>query len=223
MKEELSPRGRALALLAAVAVLAVVVLAWPGLLDLVADLSTRLERVLSGAGAWGVVAFVALAFVSALLSPFSSLPVVPAAVLAWGRWGAFALLLAGWMLGDLVSWTLGRYAAHPLVRRILPWQKLERLKERVPKEKALLLAALLRIALPSEIGYAYGALRFPLLLYLAITFLAELPVAAIVIWGGEAVLEGRAFMVAAIVVLAAVLAAAAWVAKDLLEEARKEA
>lgn len=218
----MSPRVRALVVLALAIVLLVAAGALDPLLEAAAELSRWLERYVRSAGPWGVVAFMALAFLSSLVSPFSSVPIAPAAVLAWGAWPTFLLLLLGWMLGDTASWTIGRYAGHPLVRRFLPWQKLERLKARVPRQRTLLFAGLLRIALPSEIGYAYGALRFPLWQYLIITFIAEVPVAAFVVWAGHALMQSRTPVIVALLVAGLALGAALWMLRTMMKDARVE-
>lgn len=212
-----------LVLVVLVTIVALVVVGGAGmLLDAIAGFSRWLEEHVRRSGSWGVVAFVGLALLSSLVSPFSSVPVVPAAVLAWGHWPTFLLLVTGWMLGDTLAWTLGRYAAHPLVRRLLPWKKLERLKARLPRQRTLLVAGLLRIALPSEIGYAYGALRFPLWQYLLITLIAEVPVAAFVVLAGHVVMQSRTPAVLALLAASIALAVAWWLMRGMLRDAPRQ-
>lgn len=52
-------------------------------------------------------------------------------------------------------------------------------------------ALLLRLALPAELGYAFGVVRYPLGTYVAITVLSELPYAIASAYASEAVLLGN--------------------------------
>lgn len=167
--------------------------------------SRALEEVVRAAGGWAMGAFVLLAGLSALVAPFSSAAVVPAAVLAWGKLTVFLLLLAGWMLGGVGAYALGRYAAYPAVRRLLPWREIEAWRAHVPHGAGLLLAALVRLALPSEVGYAYGVLRYNFGKYLLVTALAELPVAALLVQASDALLARHLGLFLALVALGAAM------------------
>jgi len=171
-----------------------------------------LETAVRGSGAAGAAAFVVLAALSALLSPFSSAPVVPVAVAIWGSLPAFTMLLLGWMLGGIAAYAAGRYAAHPVLKAAAPWKRIEKWKSEIPEKPAFMLALIARLALPSEVGYAYGALRYGFLNYLIVTFAAELPVALVLVYASDALLQGRLaaliISVGALVVFTAIAARA---------------
>jgi uncharacterized membrane protein YdjX (TVP38/TMEM64 family) len=178
-----------------------------------------LELRIRGAGGWAVVGFVLFAALSALLAPFSSAPLTPTAVLAWGRPATLLLLLGGWMLGNIAAYALGRYGAHPLLRRVVAWQRIEGWTRQLPRRRTFVVALLVRMALPSEVGYAYGALRFAFGWYVVLTLLAELPVAALLAYGSEALLENETTQLLSFLLVGlALLVAAAIVRRALRRE-----
>ncbi|MDP2830471.1 MAG: hypothetical protein Q8O21_00185, partial [bacterium] len=57
----------------------------------------------------GVIIFIALAAISAIFSLFSSVALVPAAIMIWGASLTLTLLLAGWIIGDIIAYFIGVY------------------------------------------------------------------------------------------------------------------
>ncbi len=57
--------------------------------------------------------------VAVLLPMLSNLALVPAFVLVWGPWPTALVLLAGWVLGAAMSFSLGRHA-RPVILRTFP-------------------------------------------------------------------------------------------------------
>src|SRR3989344_2471221 len=78
--------------------------------------TTYLERLVGGHAAFGMLSFVVLAAISATVAPFSSIPLVPAAIILWGKLLAFLLLLLGWILGGALTYFLGSFAAYPAIK-----------------------------------------------------------------------------------------------------------
>jgi uncharacterized membrane protein YdjX (TVP38/TMEM64 family) len=179
-----------------------------------------LEPYVREAGVWGAVAFAVFAALSVLLGPFSSGPLVPSAVLAWGQLRTFSLLLLGWMLGNITAYAIGRYAASPLLRRLVPWQRIEEWMDRIPRKRMLWLAVLLRLTLPSEVGYAYGVLRFNFAGYVALTLLAELPTALLLVYGSSALLNEQTTRLFMILGLGMSLLLAGWIVRGALRHGR---
>ena len=60
-------------------------------------------------GTWSMALFVALAALSAMIAFVSSSVLIPVAVHAWGPWACAALLWAGWFLGGLAAYAIGRF------------------------------------------------------------------------------------------------------------------
>lgn len=158
-----------------------------------------------------VVVFVLLSAVAALISPFTNIPLIPIAVVIWGTIPTAILLLGGWMLGDILAYFIGRDIGYPAVRYMVSSERFDRWVAVVREHTSFLMALLLRVALPAELGYAFGIIRYPMILYVLITFLAELPIALVAVYASEAALAGDVQMFfAAVGVLVALIAIGAY-------------
>lgn len=158
--------------------------------------------------------FVGLAAISAMVAPFSSVVLTPFAVNVWGDALTVVLLLTGWLLGGIVSFTLAYYAGFPLVQRLLGRERLLYYQQRISTRTAFRWVLRLRLAMPSEAAsYLLGMLRYDLRKYLAATFLTELPVALVTVYASHAILDERKlvfFVLAAFVLLMTYLATRAF-------------
>jgi len=151
-----------------------------------------LEQYMQAHHAVGIVLFVGLAAVSAILSPFSSTVLLPFAVAIWGLTLTIVLLTFGWLLGALAAYALGIYAAYPLLKSFVPLEKIQRYEQQLPRTKQFLIVLLFRLAIPSEIGsYALGVLRYPFWKYLIITLVSEFVFAVIIISIAVAIIESQ--------------------------------
>lgn len=138
----------------------------------------------------GALIFVALAAVSAFLSPFSSAPLVPIAVLIWGNAFTSALLFSGWMIGDVIAYVIGAYAGKPVMSYLIRQEKVDYYRARIPARAEFPLIVLFRYAVPSEVGgYVLGAIRAHFGKYFIATFLAELPFALMTVYAGDALVR----------------------------------
>lgn len=138
----------------------------------------------------GMLIFIGLAAASAFLSPFSSAPLVPIAVLIWGNALTSALLFSGWMIGDMIAYCIGAYAGQPVMRYVMRKEKIEYYRTRIPARAEFPLILLFRYAVPSEIGgYVLGAIRAHFWKYFIATFLAELPFALMTVYAGDALVR----------------------------------
>lgn len=140
----------------------------------------------------GMLVFVAVAAVSAMLAFVSVAIIVPAAVLAWGEPLSLLLLWIGWTLGGVFSYLLGRFIGRPAARWLGFDHLLQNLEHQVQRDAAFWFVLLLQLALPSEVlGYAMGAARYPLSRYLLVLSLAELPYSIATVALGAGFLEQR--------------------------------
>lgn len=202
------------------AVALITALAWQlGILETLGDgaatLLLWLESVARDSGFWGVVAFLALAILSVTLGPFTSAPLVPVAVLAWGRWWTFLLLFSGWMVGNVAAYAIGRWGGTRLLHRFITREQVDEWKRRLPQRRALVVLLIARITMPSEVGYAFGVLRIPLGLFLLLSIVAEVPTAAILVFGSEALIHGDTRTLATLVGAAIGLLALAWLFRSV--------
>lgn len=139
-----------------------------------------------------IVIFVGLSALSAILSPFSSAPFAPIAVMIWGNAAAFAMLFSGWLIGDIIAYLIGRYGGRLLTKQFIDFNKIENYLAQIPSKMKFWLAVLFRLVAPSEIGgYAMGTIRYYFGKYFLATFIAELPFALITIYASEAFIEQK--------------------------------
>ena len=144
----------------------------------------------------GVVTFVALAAVSAMFTFVSIAIVVPAAVVAWGAPVSIGLLWLGWILGGIVTYSIGKFLGRGAVRWLTADDALNKLEAYLPANAPLWMIVLLQLALPSEIpGYVLGLLRFPFTRYAVALGLAELPYTLATVYLGSSFVEGRSGMI----------------------------
>jgi uncharacterized membrane protein YdjX (TVP38/TMEM64 family) len=201
-------RIAARALPLAILVLALAVLAWSDTAHrIVMRAFAAANGVIVEHEALGMVAFVALAALSAMLAFFSSAVLVPAAVFAWGPVLATALLALGWILGGVTSYSLARWIGRPVLGVLAPGRSFRPYEQRLTSRTTFGLVVLLQLALPSEIpGVVLGLVRYPLGRYVVALALAELPYAIGTVLLGQSFVERRLL---ALVSLGAVAALAA--------------
>jgi uncharacterized membrane protein YdjX (TVP38/TMEM64 family) len=180
-------------LLAAVALLLVA-----GLIIASADLHAAINRALAAVESLrlahplaGMVAFVLLAALSAMIAFFSSAVLVPAGVVAWGVPVTFALLWLGWLAGGVAAYVIARQLGRPVVLWMVRADQLRHYEERLAADAPFSVVLLLQLALPSEVpGYVVGILRYPFGRYLGALALAELPFAAAAVLLGDSFVRG---------------------------------
>lgn len=139
-----------------------------------------------------IAIFVGLSALSAILSPFSSAPLAPIAVMIWGSAAAFAMIFSGWLIGDIIAYLIGRYGGRFLIEQFVDFNKIENYSAQISAKMKFWLVLLFRLTAPSEIGgYVLGVLRYYFSKYFLATFLAELPFALIMIYASEAFIDQK--------------------------------
>lgn len=176
----------ALALLIAVGL---VVAASTRLHHLSEEAVTALGSIIARHPGWGVLAFIALAAISAMMAFVTSVVLVPVAVHHWGPVITALLLWLGWLAGGGAAYAIGRYVGGPAVRRLVGTARARYFEEQLTARAPFLVVFLFQIALQSEIpAYVMGMVRYPPLRYLLALGAAELPFAV------GAVLLGSGFL-----------------------------
>jgi uncharacterized membrane protein YdjX (TVP38/TMEM64 family) len=159
----------------------------------------------------GAVLFVVLAALSAMLVFFSGLLLVPIGIQVWGPAGSFVLLWAGWFLGGVITYSIGRRFGRPAVLRMLSEEKMTRYENRVPATSSFVAATLTQLVLPSDIsGYFFGMLGYRARIYLGSLALAELPYAFGTVYLGNAFVERQYMLLLVAASLGLVLFAVLW-------------
>jgi uncharacterized membrane protein YdjX (TVP38/TMEM64 family) len=174
-------------------VMAAIVLFWrfTGLHEIFLEFVVFLEKVARRSGPGGMLAFLTLSTFASSIGPFTVVPLVPSAVRVWGVPTTAFLMMFGGLLGATLTYTIGRFAGERVLKLFVRPARLARWKETVPKRAAFFMALAIKFALPAEVGYAFGIVRFGLLKYLLVTFISYVPIIAAIIWGSRAFVEGR--------------------------------
>ena len=150
------------------------------------------EGVIRQQPGWGMVIFVALAALSAMIAFVSSAVLIPVAIYVWGPWTCAVLLWAGWFLGGLAAYGIGRYLGRPIVHRLVRPAALERQEHWARSRRSLTGIVLLQLAVPSDLaGYVLGLIRCPFVRFVGAVALAEVPYALGAVYLGVSFVEGR--------------------------------
>jgi len=180
--------GRRATVLAAILLLATVLLLARPVHQWLLSLFAMAEGAIRQQQAWGMLAFVLLAAFSAMVAFVTSSVLVPVAVYVWGPRLCFVLLWAGWFLGGLASYGIGRYLGRPIVARLTRPAALER-QERWARARGFVL---LQLAVPSDLaGYVFGLIRCPFVPFVVALAIAEVPYALGAVYLGVSFVEGR--------------------------------
>ncbi len=145
-----------------------------------------IEGVISQAPVLGMVLFVLLSMVSAMVAFFSSAVFAPIAIYAWGKAGTFMLLWLGWLLGGILSFCVGRFLGRSVVGMIIDEQKIAGWERELGERSRFMHILMFQAAVPSEIpGYVLGILHYRFPLYLAALALTEIPYAIATVYLGR--------------------------------------
>ncbi len=190
-----SPQPRRVVALIVLVVVAGLVVASDTLHDSMGEIVLWSERLIARAPLAGMVAFVVLSMLSAMLAFFSSGLLSPVAIVAWGKMGTLVLLWLGWLLGGALTYGVGRYLGRSAAGVMVDADTLLAWEERVSSRSHFLQVLLLQLAMPSEVlGYVLGTLRYRFGNYIAVLALSEIPYAVAVVYLGESFLAGNGLM-----------------------------
>jgi len=148
------------------------------------------DGVISRAPLLGMLLFVLLGMMSAMLAFFSSAILVPIGVYAWGVTVCLILLWVSWILGGVVAFSIGRYLGRSVAGKIIGETRIAKFEEQLSARAKFIHILLFQAAVPSEIpGYVLGTLRYRFWPYLAALAIAELPYALGTVYLGASFLE----------------------------------
>lgn len=185
-------RHRRLVVLGVAVGLAALLAASAGIHRQIVALLAVAEPVIVAHPVWGAIVFTALSALGAILVFVSSWLLVPIGVQAWGPVWCFVLLWAGWFIGGLVTYSLGRYFGRPMVRRLLPEPIITRYEGRIPAGGRFLPALLVTVSVPSDIaGYFFGLVKYPAGVYLGALAVGEIPYGLAAVFLTDAFLQRR--------------------------------
>jgi uncharacterized membrane protein YdjX (TVP38/TMEM64 family) len=150
------------------------------------------ESLIRQRATWGMVTFVLLAALSAMVAFLSSAVLVPVAIYVWGPAVCFALLWAGWFIGGLAGYGIGRYLGRPAVEILVRPETLARYEGWTRSGKSLVPMLMLQLAIPSDLAsYLFGLVRCRFMVFAAALAIAEVPYALGAVYLGTSFLERR--------------------------------
>lgn len=194
-----------------VVVLVVIVARTDALHQAIIDVLAVAARVIREYPRSGMLIFLVLSGLSAMLTFFSSVALVPMGVYVWGPQTTMLLLLIGGSVGGMLGYALSRTLGRRIVKRIFPGAQLRKYEEFFRTRARWTTIMLFRIALQSELpSYVMGLVRYPFLRYVPIIVLGELPYVIAVVYLGEAFLERNAALFVVVFVVAIALTLLAW-------------
>jgi len=140
----------------------------------------------------GVVIFLLLGVFSSMFSLFTSVPLVPVGIMAWGNFLTIILLLTGWMIGSIFAYYIGWYAIYPKIKNLVLFEKIEYYRHQLSKKLEFEIILMFRMAMPAEIAsYALGSLKYHFGKYLFATFITELPFAVLMVYLGDTLIKSQ--------------------------------
>ena len=166
----------------------------------------------------GAAVFFLFAGISAMLAFTSSVVLVPAANLVWGKLLTFLLLWGGWIVGAVAAFGIGSIA-RPLLVRLGYQATLDKYQQFVSKRMKFWAVLLFCLAVPSEIpGYLFGGLHYPFLKFLSAIAIVEAIYALGIVIAGENLVAAKPF---SFLTTVAILIVIAVVARVLLRRLKK--
>jgi len=130
-------------------------------------------------GFLGMIIYVLIVIASIVIAPINEVILIPVATALWGWFITALLTLLGWTLGSVIVFVLTRKYGAPLIRKLLPLDKIYKYEKFMPQNHLFVGIILLRIAIPIDVvSYAIGLftnIRF--IPYFFATLIGFLPLA----------------------------------------------
>jgi len=128
---------------------------------------------------FSMIIYILILIVSAVFAPIDVIFLMPIAVASWGWFTAALLSLLGWTLGSAVVFVLARKYGVPLIRKLLPLNKIYKYEKFMPQNNLFIEIIFLRIAIPIDvISYAIGIFtKIKFIPYFFATLIGFLPLA----------------------------------------------
>ncbi|MFN0098157.1 MAG: hypothetical protein ACKVS7_05735 [Gemmatimonadaceae bacterium] len=202
---------RTIAILAVVLLLVVGVTTSDPLHRAVIDILGAAERVMRAYPRGGMLLFLLLAGLSAMLSFFSTAALVPVGVYVWGSTTTMLLLWSGGVLGGIGGYWFARTLGRRAVTHTFPAASLRPYEIFFSRQASWRTILIFRIALQSELpSYVLGLVTYPFLRYVPIIMLAEAIFVMLEVLLGEAFINRSGTTFAVLLVVGVAMTVWAW-------------
>jgi uncharacterized membrane protein YdjX (TVP38/TMEM64 family) len=134
----------------------------------------------------GVLLYILLNILDAVVLPGATLPLIPVAAHAWGRVMAAVVTTAGWTAGSLVAFLIARQWGSPIVRKLTSMSRVRQLKKYIPENLFWSVVAM-RLVMPMDVlSYVLGLftdMSWPT--YILATAMGVTPAAFVLVYVGK--------------------------------------
>lgn len=110
--------GKIFAVLAVLSFIALVLFSSSVLQDLLFNSIDFLGKYFKENKILGMIIFFLFSATSVLLSPFTSVPFAPSAIMAWGNFLTFLILFLGWVTGGIFAYLIGSFSREKIIKKI---------------------------------------------------------------------------------------------------------
>jgi uncharacterized membrane protein YdjX (TVP38/TMEM64 family) len=157
-----------------------------GALLLTRRYDTQLRHFIEANPVPGVLLYIALNILDALIAPGATLPLIPIAAKAWGRIPAGIVTMVGWTTGSLLAFLIARRWGAAAVKKITSFERVRRLRKYIP-ENLFWSVVVLRAVMPMDVmSYVLGLFTdMSWQTYLGATALGLLPSALLLAYLGK--------------------------------------
>lgn len=101
--------------------------------------------------------YIFIVIIAVVIAPVSAMPLLPIASNLWGWFTAAILSIIGWTIGALIAFVIARKYGMPLVKKLIPLEKIEHAEALVPKQNIFWSIVFLRMVIPVDIlSYTLG-------------------------------------------------------------------
>ena len=153
----------------------------------------------------GLILF-GLSVVSVLISPFSSVPLLPSAILAWGSFLTFSILFPAWVTGGILAYFIGSLTQEKILRHFFSFEKIEYYKKLISPRSQFLLVLIFQAVTPSEISsYTLGIIHYDFKKYLLIIALTDSLYALVIVYAASVLVSGKILLFAGIILIGAII------------------
>lgn len=141
---------------------------------------------LIGDGFLGMIIYVTIVVLAAVLAPISTVPLIPLVSSLWGWPVVAGLTLFGEVLGGTIAFLIARHYGYGLVKKIVSLEKIHKYERMVPERNIFWGIVVVRIAIPTDfMSYLIGIFsKVSLTKYIWATALGFLPYALFVSYLG---------------------------------------
>jgi uncharacterized membrane protein YdjX (TVP38/TMEM64 family) len=119
-----------------------------------------LARLLGSSGVSGILIYMAVATVSTVVAPLSSIVLLPIVSAVWGPFMAAVASIIAWFVGAMIAFYLSRRYGRPLVERFVSKERLAAVERRIPSERLFWQLVALRMVVPVDVlSYILGLFK----------------------------------------------------------------